>query len=335
MLGLALAGAIAVPLARAQSDAYQAFVQAVSLNHAATVRTWLLRGVSPNALDADKTPLLVLAAREKAFDALRALLESPLVEVDAVNPGGETALMLASLHGELDVVKLLVRRGAQVNRTGWTPLHYAALAGHQAVVEWLLENHAYIDAASPNGTTPLMMAAREKRTSIAQYLVEQGADPSLRNQAGFGAPEYFQRAGEPELARWMAQKAAEFLRRYGTQEAPVSSTGAAAATSARDPSVAPPSPASGGSATPAPVGVPAAGIPGPAAPGTGTAPNVSTPRPVAAPGPVSTPARSGGGDERPASPVFSVPVRPLPSAGAVPGGVGTAGAPRPLPGVRQ
>ena len=54
---------------------------------------------------------------------------------------------------------VMASMGADVNKPGWTPLHYAATHGHLAIMDLLLEEHAYIDAESPNGTTPLMMAA--------------------------------------------------------------------------------------------------------------------------------------------------------------------------------
>ncbi|HPU51832.1 MAG TPA: ankyrin repeat domain-containing protein [Burkholderiaceae bacterium] len=220
-LGLAVCLAVAAVPVQAQKDAYQDFFEAVAIDDAGTVRTYLLRGIAPNSEDPVKGPAIVLAAQERAFKALRVLLESPLTNVNARNKAGETALMYAAGHGELEMARLLLKRGAQINSQGWTPLHYAASAGHLQMVTWLLENHAYIDAGSPNGTTPLMMAAREKRTTVARYLVEQGADPSLRNEAGMGAPEYFIRIGEPEQAQWMTERATEYLRKYGTQKTPV------------------------------------------------------------------------------------------------------------------
>ncbi len=217
---LIAAGTAVAPVA-AQGDAYKEFFEALVRDDYTAVRSFLLRGIAPNSADRVLGPAIVLAAQEQSFKAVRVLLESPLTNVDAKNRAGETALMYAALHGNLDIAKMLVKRGAQVNSTGWTPLHYAATGGSLEMVTWLLESHAYIDAASANGTTPLMMAAREQRTTLARYLVAQGADPSLRNEAGFGAAEYFLRSGEPEQARWMAERATQYLRNYGTKGSPV------------------------------------------------------------------------------------------------------------------
>lgn len=198
------------------------FFAALATDDVHTVRKLLVRGVSPNLRHPQQGPVIVMAAQAKAFGAVRALLDSRITEVNAVNPLGESALMFLAMFGEADLARLLIRRGAQVNQPGWTPLHYAAATGQLGMIRLLIEeHHAYIDAPSANGTTPLMMAAREGQTRAARLLVELGADPSLRNQAGLGAPEYFLRRDQADDARYLAEKATDFLRRYGTREAPV------------------------------------------------------------------------------------------------------------------
>ena len=64
----------------------------------------------------------------------------------------------------------------------------------------LLDNHAYIDAASPNGTTPLMMAAFYGTPSAVKLLLEAGADPLLKNVQGLSAIDFAQRASRQESA---------------------------------------------------------------------------------------------------------------------------------------
>jgi hypothetical protein len=105
---------------------------------------------------------------------------------------------MASLKGHQSLVRQLIERGAQVNKPGWTPLHYAASNGNPQSLEiarLLLEHHAYIDAASPNGTTPLMMAAHYGLPALVDLLLEEGADPLLRNQQGLTAIDFARRAG--------------------------------------------------------------------------------------------------------------------------------------------
>ena len=85
------------------------------------------------------------------------------------------------------LAKVLIARGADVNREGWTPLHYAATKGHREMMRLLLENDAYIDSESGNGTTPLMMAAFSKSPLAVKLLLEEGADPTLVNNGNASA----------------------------------------------------------------------------------------------------------------------------------------------------
>jgi ankyrin repeat protein len=45
----------------------------------------------------------------------------------------------------VDIAEQLIKKGADVNKTGWTPLHYAASSGQLAIISLLLDQHAYID----------------------------------------------------------------------------------------------------------------------------------------------------------------------------------------------
>jgi uncharacterized protein len=112
--------------------------------------------------------------------------------------------MMAALRGQTEIVRKLIARDADVNKTGWTPLHYAATSAHLEIIELLLENHAYIDAESPNGTTPLMMAAKYGSPAAVKLLLESGADASLKNQRGLGAIEFAHLGGRSESADLIA-----------------------------------------------------------------------------------------------------------------------------------
>jgi ankyrin repeat protein len=98
----------------------------------------------------------------------------------------------------LDIAAKLIKKGADVNKTGWTPLHYAATKGQVEVIKLLLENYAYIDAESPNGSTPLMMASMYGSPQAVKLLLDEGADPLLKNQIGLTALQFAQRGNRPD-----------------------------------------------------------------------------------------------------------------------------------------
>ena len=126
-----------------------------------------------------------------------------LLDETTRNAQDESPLMMAAIKGNVEAVRKLIARDADVNKTGWAPLHYAASGGteqHLRIAALLLENHAYIDAASPNGTTPLMMAAQYGSAEMVKLLLDEGADPTLKNQLGLTAVNFAQRVSRSELA---------------------------------------------------------------------------------------------------------------------------------------
>jgi len=218
MLGLTasllIATMVSVAPAGAQTAAIASLFEAVQRDDPHGLRTALLRGADPNTIDELGQPVIVLAAKERAWRAVRALAELRGTRLDATDKAESNAMMYAALHGELQMVAFLIERKAEVNKTGWTPLHFAAANGHAEIVRFLLEHHAYIDAESPNRTTPLMMATRQGHPTVATLLVDEGADPTLRNDAGFTAAQYASSRGDPKRGAWLETRAEAFARRY-------------------------------------------------------------------------------------------------------------------------
>ncbi len=186
------------------AGSYEDYFSAVKGDDAPAIRSLLTRGFDGNVRDPKGEHALHLAIRDNASKAVQALLSWEKVEIEARNKADESPLMLASLGGQLDIVKVLIERDADVNKTGWTPLHYAATRGHQEVMRLLLDKNAYIDAASPNGTTPLMMAAFYGTPSAVKLLLEAGADPFLKNQQDLTAIDFAHRANRAEAAEVIA-----------------------------------------------------------------------------------------------------------------------------------
>ena len=214
LLGWALLGCTLGVQAAPQDD----FFTAIQRDNGSTISTLLLRGFDPNVRNAQGQVGITLALKLDALRAVQALLQSPQLQLDARNASGESALMLAAIKGHTDIVKTLLARDADVNKTGWAPLHYAASAAsaqHVAIIRILLDNYAYIDAASPNGTTPLMMAARYGSEDAVQLLLNEGADPTLKNQLGLSASDFAARANRTEVAEKIAAAVRKRQPNYG------------------------------------------------------------------------------------------------------------------------
>jgi uncharacterized protein len=185
----------------AQADAVT-FFRAAQLNDAGRIKPLLARGLDPNVREPERGETgMIVALRYDAMAVFDLLLAQPKIQLDAQAANGNTALMMAAFRKNMPAVEKLVAKGAQVNRPGFTALHYAAAAGAIDILRYLLEHHAYIDAESPTKVTPLMLAAREGQEEAVKVLLEEGADATLRDK-GFHltAAEMAEKADKPWIA---------------------------------------------------------------------------------------------------------------------------------------
>ena len=183
---------------------YEDFFTAIRQDDDRTVKALLIRGFDPNTRDPKGFHGLFLAVREPAPKVAITLIDWPKTDVESRTAQDESPLMISALKGQFDLANRLIERGADVNKPGWTPLHYAATNGHVAVIRLLLDKHAYIDAAAPSGTTPLMMAAHYGTPEAVKVLLDEGADPMLKNLQGLSAIDFANRAGRKESAELIA-----------------------------------------------------------------------------------------------------------------------------------
>lgn len=197
------------------ADAATAFQTAITRDNFIAVRKLLQQGVDPNSVDEQGRPALVKAMQLESLRVAQELLQAPGVRIDAASKAGETALMHACIKGHLKMVEQLLAMDARVNQPGWAPLHYAASADTEHSVDiaaLLLERHAYIDAESPNKSTPLMLAAQYGSEAMVQLLLDAGADVQLRNQLGLTAVD-FARKSEREFMVRTLENAYQATRR--------------------------------------------------------------------------------------------------------------------------
>ena len=187
-----------------RAGSYEDFFTAIEKDDVVVLQQLFARGFDPNTVNPKGVPALMVAIRGPAPKTVQVLLKQAGIKVEARNPQDESALMLAAFVGNLELCMLLVDLDADVNKPGWAPLHYAATNSHTAVMQFLLDNFASIDAASPNGTTPLMMAAMYGSASAVKLLLEGGADPTLKNDKDLSAMDFARQAGKAESEQIIA-----------------------------------------------------------------------------------------------------------------------------------
>jgi hypothetical protein len=165
-----------------------AFSWAIERGDSGKVRAWLDEGLDPEFQTNQLGSGLMIAAWFGNIEIMSLFIERG-ANPRRSNRSGEQPLQLAAWNGHQDAVKWLLEHGALLNRPGnqWGALHYAVFNGHQGLASYLIEQGAEVNAPSPNGTTPLMLAAREGREELTRVLLESGADRRSKNDWGDNA----------------------------------------------------------------------------------------------------------------------------------------------------
>ena len=189
----------------ATAGSYEDFFVAIRNDNAGNLASLLERGFDPNTRDPKGQPGLTIAVLERSSKAAKLLLDRAGIDINALNQAGESPLMMAALKGDLAGARLLLDRGAKVNQPGWSPLHYAATGPEPKLVQLLIDRGAEIDAASPNETTPLMMAAQYGSEDSVNLLLARGADLGRRNQKGLRVLDFAKLSGRESLVRRLEQ----------------------------------------------------------------------------------------------------------------------------------
>jgi len=186
------------------------FAVRMEVGDIAQATEWLDAGLPPDFMGSRIGTGLMIGAWEGNIELMR-LFISRGADINRLNLNGESALVLAAWKGHQEAVQWLIDRGARINTRPrqWSALHYAVFAGHAEVADYLMAQGADINALSTNGSSVLMMAIYEGRQDLAKKLIEKGADRTPKNDWGDGALEWSMRYNQLNIAR-MLTSADEF-----------------------------------------------------------------------------------------------------------------------------
>lgn len=153
---------------------------ASTLGSAFMVRRLLDSGANAQCAAGTVTPLHISA--EKNDTLISVYLLDAGADANALNPKGKCALFWASNNGNIELVRKLLGKGAQVNNAALSaifPLHAAAARGHVEIVEILLDAGAEINA--PNfDMTPVLVAISYQHEGVLDRLLARGAAANPR-----------------------------------------------------------------------------------------------------------------------------------------------------------
>ena len=182
---LAIALCLLAGVAQAELPNPNTFAWVVERGDVKQVKEWLEQGLDPEFVGSQVGTGLMIAAWNGNVEMMKLFVQYG-ANPRRANRNGEQPLQLAAWKGQTEAVKWLLAHGAVLNREGkqWGALHYAVFNGHDDLAKYLISLGANVNAPSPNGSTPLILAAREGRQDMAKVLLESGADTKAKNDWG-------------------------------------------------------------------------------------------------------------------------------------------------------
>lgn len=147
------------------------------------------------AITNQDTPL-ILAVSSGNVDIVKFLVQNS-ASLDTKNCYGNTALLQAAKDGYYEICDELLNAGADisvVNNKGSSALHLCCYGENKKehkidLVRLLTKSGASVNARDERGVTPLLIAAGAARSDVIEFLLDNGADPSVKDNTGMDAHE--------------------------------------------------------------------------------------------------------------------------------------------------
>ena len=113
------------------------------------------------------------------------------------------------IQKRVETIRTMLENGADPNISAkcGTPLRTAAFAGNLEVVRLLLDYGADVNEDKPHSQTALKISCKNRNPTITMLLLERGADPNLRSKHGETCLGFAERAGRADLV--------ELFEKYG------------------------------------------------------------------------------------------------------------------------
>ncbi|KAI8381130.1 ankyrin repeat-containing domain protein [Radiomyces spectabilis] len=139
----------------------------------------LKAGASRDIQDSQGNYLIHLAVSNDFIEAAKVFLQDASM-IDKPNARGLSPLALAISLGHMDLMRVILDHGADVNNRSklTTVLHLAVQWNRFEAVQALVERGCNVNVINAMEETPLYVAVQQRKIDLVRYLVEHGADPT-------------------------------------------------------------------------------------------------------------------------------------------------------------
>jgi ankyrin repeat protein len=176
-------------------------------------------------LNIDGPQAMIFAANRSHFEVLRYLVEDQKLNVSAQTDDGNYSLIGAVIGGNLDIVKYLVKNGANLNLKNdtktadyknlslyGTPLIHAVTSDKFSIVRYLIDTGANVNIKTNSGYSALMLAIMFNKFETARYLIDKGADMNDQDANGYTVLMHAAIQVKFDLVKHLVEKGADVNR---------------------------------------------------------------------------------------------------------------------------
>jgi ankyrin repeat protein len=169
-------------------------------------------GANPKFVNRNGDNAMIFAAISQtacALDMINCLVDLG-VDPNAESQWNESPLSIASRRGRFDMIRELLRAGADPSRLGWSPLMHAVALGTSSDCRSILATGPSLaDRDRKWERTPFLLAAQVGEVEKAALLLEAGAQLDDRGRCGKTALKHAAEMGHTDLVEWLLAKGAD------------------------------------------------------------------------------------------------------------------------------
>lgn len=181
-------------------DGNNSILQAAMDGDLDRIKELIAYGINPKGVNSRDDTALRFAAEYDHMDIVQFLIETVGIDVNASNVDGITALIMAALNNNKEMITYLMQMGANPNQTatatvdrtidgeeivsrveGWTPLMATAQLGNMIALETLVDSNADINAVDTDNWNALMFAVQNGHLEAAEYLLDLGINYNIES----------------------------------------------------------------------------------------------------------------------------------------------------------
>jgi serine/threonine-protein phosphatase 6 regulatory ankyrin repeat subunit A/serine/threonine-protein phosphatase 6 regulatory ankyrin repeat subunit B len=144
---------------------------------------------------------------------------------DAATIDGMTALHFAAQNGDTAVVQYLIEHGADVNAQdavlSRTAIHFAAEQGYLDCIEYLTEHGANLQDKDSFGATAFHYAAKSNKLDVVKYLVSKKMDYTAKDVRGWTAMHYAAYGNSLDSVKYLLAKGLNINERNNSGRTPL------------------------------------------------------------------------------------------------------------------